>query len=221
VDAGVFHVEPSYLAHWREFRRVLSQRNAALKSGRLGELQVWNEPLVRSAAAVDGQRSDYAAGLAEVFSAVGRRLLGLDVSLRYLPGWRQGAGFAEALAASLERDRITGTTQVGPHRGDIEVRFTGGAVRELASRGQQKLVAAALVLSQVAEFERRTGRQGTLLVDDPAAELDDQALERLLGEIDGLRAQRIVTGLRLAAFDVTAGEPVFHVEQGIIKPVVY
>src|SRR5690606_22264133 len=32
LDWGVFHVEQSYLPVWRRYRRVLSQRNAALKA---------------------------------------------------------------------------------------------------------------------------------------------------------------------------------------------
>jgi len=34
IDWGVFHVEPPYLEAWKRYRRVLSQRNAALKRGR-------------------------------------------------------------------------------------------------------------------------------------------------------------------------------------------
>ena len=33
LDWGVFHVEPTYLDAWKGYRRVLSQRNAALKRG--------------------------------------------------------------------------------------------------------------------------------------------------------------------------------------------
>ena len=33
LDWLAFHVEPEYLALWRQFRRALKQRNAALKAG--------------------------------------------------------------------------------------------------------------------------------------------------------------------------------------------
>jgi DNA replication and repair protein RecF len=93
-------------------------------------------------------------------------------------------------------------------------------VREEASRGQQKLVAAALVLSQVRVFADQHGDGGVLLVDDPAAELDGGAFEALMRTLDDLPAQLILTGLSTNALPPASGFPVFHVEQGQVAPVV-
>ena len=123
--------------------------------------------------------------------------------------------------ASRERDRQLGTTQVGPHRADLGFRFPEGPVRDLASRGQQKLVAAALVLGQITVMRQQRGTEGTMLVDDPAAELDDQALARLLDELGRAGAQTVITGLRTEALKPEPGDAVFHVEQGSFKQVVY
>ncbi len=97
--------------------------------------------------------------------------------------------------------------------------FDSGGVRETASRGQQKLVAAALVIAQVRVFERQTGRQSTVLVDDAAAELDQAAQGRLLEALDGLESQLVLTGLSLDALRPEPGVPVFHVEQGRVRSV--
>lgn len=217
LDAGVFHVEHGYLAHWRGYRRALSQRNAALKTGRAEAVEAWTAPLVDAAEAVDRAREAYIEALAASVETVGRRLLGVGIHIRYLRGWRADEAFPEALDRHRARDLQTGVTQVGPHRADLAIDFERGAVRELASRGQQKLVAAALVLGQVGEFERQSGRSGTLLVDDPAAELDDGALERLLEEVDRVRAQQILTGLRLESLRPNPGDTRFHVEQGVVE----
>ena len=46
LDWGVFHVEPTYLDAWKSYRRILSQRNAALKRSAAGaELQAWSAAL--------------------------------------------------------------------------------------------------------------------------------------------------------------------------------
>ena len=46
LDWGVFHVEPRYLDAWKRYRRVLSQRNAALKRAASGaELRPWSMAL--------------------------------------------------------------------------------------------------------------------------------------------------------------------------------
>jgi DNA replication and repair protein RecF len=219
LDGGVFHVEPTYLEAWRNYRRVLAQRNSALQRAvPSAEFAVWMEALAQAGAAVHAARERYCAALATAIQGIGERLVRGDVSLSYYPGWRKDLALAEALAASGERDRATGYTQVGPHRADIALKLEGNTVRAMASRGQQKLLAATLVLAQVTVFKELTVQAGTLLVDDPAAELDGHALERLLSELWTLDAQLVIAGISAAALSPPPGFPVFHVEQGQIRP---
>jgi DNA replication and repair protein RecF len=220
LDAGVFHVEPGYLSVWRDYRRALAQRNAALHRGGSGAgLAVWTEALAQAGLPVHAQREAYVAGLSALVRQIGSRLLGRAINIEYRPGWPQGQELAAAIRASALRDRGTGYSQVGPHRADLAVRLGEGGVRDAVSRGQQKLVAATLVLAQVAMFAGRAGHGGTLLVDDPSSELDAGAVERLLAELLAVDAQLVITGLSAAALPPQAGYPVFHVEQGEIKPV--
>jgi len=220
LDAGVFHVEPRYLELWRAYRRVLGQRNAALQRG-CGdeELAAWTAPFVEAGSAVDELRGSYVAELAERALQLGRALLGSELLIAYRTGWRRGVSLGEAVAEATGRDRAAGFSQVGPHRADLKIGLAASEVRDSASRGQQKLVAAALVIAQVALFEARTGRRGTLLVDDPAAELDAVSLGRLLEALDGLEAQLLVTGLDKRTLIPREGFPVFHVERGTVHPV--
>jgi DNA replication and repair protein RecF len=220
IDSGVFHVEHRFLGDWRQYRRVLGQRNAALKAGAgRDELNAWTEPLVAAGQAVHTARQRYIVALSELVNAVGERLVGHRIGVEYRPGWRKGLEFAEALAEQGERDRAGGFTQVGPHRADLKLEFIGGEVRETASRGQQKLIAAALVIAQVMLFEELTSQPSTVLVDDASAELDKAAQGRLQLELDRLRSQLVLTGLSLESLEVAPGFPVFHVEQGRIEPV--
>lgn len=220
IDAGVFHVEHSYLETWRDYRRALTQRNAALKLGARGaSLEVWTEPLLRAGLRIDAARSAHAALLNEAFSHLGRTLLGAEVALAYRPGWRRGLSLEEALAESVNRDREAGFTQPGPHRADVRIQLNGRLAETHASRGQQKLVGAALVLAETACL-RAAGVEGlVLLVDDPAAELDAGALERLIEQIRGLDVQCVLTAIRADMLPFKASRT-FHVEQGRIKAVV-
>jgi len=220
IDAGVFHVEHGFLRDWRHYRRVLGQRNAALKARASGpELEAWTEPFLAAADAVHEARAAYTERLGAIAAEQARNLVGHELKLSYRSGWRKGISLAEALEEHREGDRAAGFTQVGPHRADLRLDFDSGGVREMASRGQQKLVAAALVIAQVALFEERTGRSGTVLVDDASAELDGGAQDRLRAALDGLGAQQILTGLSIEALRPEPGYPVFHVEQGRIDPV--
>ena len=216
LDWGVFHVEHDYLAAWRRYRRVLGQRNAALKTGQSDGS--WDEGLLEAGLVVDSARTRYVQALAGALEGLGEALLGRSLGIAYRAGWREGLSFPEALSRSRERDRGTGVTQVGPHRADLQISLDTRGVREEVSRGQQKLVAAGLVLAQIRVFAADRGDGGVLLVDDPSAELDEKALEGLIGVLRSLPAQRILTGLSAASLRPEPGFPVFHVEQGQVRP---
>jgi len=220
LDAGVFHVEHEYLDRWRAYRRLLGQRNAALQRGVSDdELAVWTAPFIAAGEAVDGLRRTYMSALEALAAKLGRDLLGTELTLGYRAGWRRGVSLAEAVEEAVARDRAAGYSQVGPHRADLKIGLATNEVRDSASRGQQKLVAAALVIAQVDLFQSRTGRRSTLLVDDPAAELDAASLERLLAALEDVDAQQLITALDHRALAPAQGFPVFHVEQGTVHPV--
>jgi len=220
LDWGVFHVEHTYLSCWRQYRRILSQRNAALKTASSGRvLDVWSEKLVSAGVEVTSIRDRYIASVAPRVARLSQELLGDAVDLSYRPGWAAGKSFREALEDTVDRDHQRGTTLVGPHRADLSLGFRGGRVRNDASRGQQKLVAAALILGQVMEFAERREDSGVLLVDDPAAELDSQALGRLKALLEDIPTQIIMTGLARDLLEPLPESRVFHVEQGKVNPV--
>ena len=75
----------------------------------------------------------------------------------YRPGWSAELSLAGALESVVERDLERGSTSVGPHRGELRVLLDGAPVKARASRGQQKLAAAALTLAQVELFDARRG----------------------------------------------------------------
>src|SRR5699024_10353813 len=109
--------------------------------------------------------------------------------ITYYPGWSVGVPFADYLDASLEGDRKMGYTQMGPHRADVRVRVSGVQARAHVSRGQQKLLVAAMLLAQARLMHESTGVRPVLLVDDLVAELGPVYLNAVLNEIQLLNAQ--------------------------------
>jgi DNA replication and repair protein RecF len=221
LDWGVFHVKHSYLESWRRYRRVLGQRNAALKAGVSRESRaVWTTGLIEAGNAVHTLRQEYVTALARELEALGKRLLGEPIEIRYAPGWPEGMTLEAALIASEKRERASGQTEVGSHRADLRIQLAAQGVREEASRGQQKLVAAALVLGQIRVFAAAKGTAGLVLVDDAAAELDSRALEGFLEVVDELPAQKVLTALTERQLSPRSGAAVFHVEQGEVRQMV-
>jgi DNA replication and repair protein RecF len=119
----------------------------------------------------------------------------MELALNYRPGWARDQSFAEALQLSSAHDRQMGATQVGPHRAELGIRLNGAAVKDRISRGQQKLLAASLLIAQLKLFPDDSPVQPSLLLDDPAAELDDERLAGLIREVSAHSVQLIVTTL--------------------------
>jgi DNA replication and repair protein RecF len=155
--------------------------------------------------------------LAEHVTTIGRNLLGMELALHYRPGWVRDQSFAEALQQSSAQDRLNGYTQVGPHRAELSIRLNGMAVKDRISRGQQKLLAASLLIAQLKLFPEDASVQPSLLLDDPAAELDSDRLAGLIREVSGHSVQLIVTTLHgeFSAFG-TPGRR-FGVQEGRVE----
>jgi DNA replication and repair protein RecF len=218
LDWGVFHVEPSFLATWRRYHQALRQRNAALKQDRGDrDLAAWEQELSVSGEELVRQRASYVARLAGPLQTIGMALLGDPITLTHSRGWDPDRPLIEALEGGRERDRRYGATQAGPHRGDVTVEVAGRAAKDHVSRGQQKLVAAALMLAQLRIQEQERPGRSALLLDDPAAELDRENLARLMAEVRSIPAQLWVTSLRAEIPGLPEQARMFHVERGAIR----
>lgn len=219
LDWGVFHVEQSFMGTWQRYHRALRQRNAAFRQGVAENLAtVWDGELAAAGEALSDLRARYVALLGPELAKIGKQLLGLDVALVYHRGWPAEEALVEALQRAIERDRRYALTHAGPHRADVVVRVDGHAAKERVSRGQQKLLAAALTLAQLGIQDQLAPGRSALLLDDPAAELDGTNLEKLLGVVRGLPVQLFVTSLRPDLPGLGVPGATFHVEHGNVRP---
>ena len=220
LDWGVFHVEPQFVEAWRRYQRALHQRNAALKA-KLPRVAVtlWDAELASAGSVVADLRQRYIDNLQPTLERVAGALLDLSVRIDHKRGWSQDLTLSVGLNEAWTRDQRYGQTTVGPHRADLGVLIGGVPAKERISRGQQKLLASAMMLGQLINRVESGAEPAVLLLDDPAAELDVDNLKKLLCEIAKTPAQLIVTSLDLRLIDRYLSGAVFHVKQGCVSPV--
>lgn len=221
IDWGVFHVEPTYLDQWQRFQQVVKQRNAALRARASDpEIDAWDVEFVAAGELVSLRRQAYVEALRPRLLEVISQLLKEPIELSYSHGWDVAKeDLFAALKAARPRDRARKATTVGPQRADLTVRTRQGGAKETVSRGQQKLLASALVIGQLAYHAEHFGMKPTLLLDDPAAELDSDHLGLLLDRVKALDAQLLITSLRPDFKALGVPGRVFHVEHGTLTPV--
>lgn len=218
LDWLVFHVEPDFGAVWSRYTRCLRQRNAALRVGST-IMQAWDPELIATGQHLADARTRVLERLRPFWQQTVESLSGLQPALSMSRGWAQDEEFDSALRLAIERDRVRGSTTVGPHRMDIHLRLHGKAARDVLSRGQQKLVAASMVLAQIKLLTAELGIRPLLLLDDPAAELDSNRLALFVAEIRALNCQLLMTSLQAEASLLGTPDRVFHVKQGGVKRV--
>jgi len=220
LDWGLFHVEQSYLALARAYRRTLKQRNAWLKEGG-GNVDPWMNSLAVLGAEINAFRGAYVEQLAFVLGDLIKVFSGVDaVSLEYWGGG-YGADAEEAVALLSEaetKDKRAGSTSLGPHRADMKIYLSGKPAKLYSSRGQAKLVSLCLAFSQADNLQSRRQINSILLIDDIGAELDRHNLLQSLELIKSMRMQAFITASNASFLpsnsDGFVEQVVFHVEQG-------
>jgi DNA replication and repair protein RecF len=236
LDETMEGLGPSPARQILQYRHVLRQRNAVLKSweekGRkLAEhLEPWNDALVREGAAIVDARAKMVRGmagrLAEAYEgiAVDGKAVGFSYSGTFdaeAPPEEIERNMREALEASAPEEKRARTTIVGPHRDDVEIRLGGREARFSVSQGEQRTLAFSLRIAQKDYLEKETGKEPVLLLDDVFSELDAERRRRVL-EVAGEGSQALITATELpngleADELVGTGGKVLRVEKGSVE----
>lgn len=193
---------PGYMENLQRYRRVLAQRNAALREGSPAvAVEIWNRPLAEAGAAVTAARAGWCRQRGEAYARYYLRISGRgEASLEYRPALGSGTEvseevlavggealrdrFLEGLKGAMESDQRLGSTSVGPHRDDLRLRVRETEkeldLRKYGSGGQRRTAALALRLVEADTIRDALQREPLVLLDDAFAELDEGRSQRIL-----------------------------------------
>jgi DNA replication and repair protein RecF len=220
----------TYMALLREYRRILNQRNAALKARASSrERDAWSRELVDKGCKLVSKRIaltailnrhliDHAAGLKAPFDYE----LSYDSAILRDSEEKNSVDMQsvfETRLLSLEREELRrGTTLTGPHRDDLLITMAGEDVRTYGSQGQRRLLAVLLKLSELSHLEAELREPCVLLLDDVFSEFDHEITAKLQGLLEGERQVFVTTPVQLDWAD-SRGVTVFDVSNGAVAPV--
>ncbi len=213
-------VSNTYIDTLRAYKRILKQRNAALKDGRLALLDILDEQMASVGIVLLDARHQLELDIARLFQELYAEvsLLGRDVNLVYKPSWPRGASLAVILENLSRRrsDEVTmGTSLSGPHRDRWAFSCAGKDFTSTGSTGQLRLLSLVLRSVQARYYTERAGKKPVLLLDDVLLELDPEKRKRFFASLPESSQ---------AFFTFLPGEPwedyrsdsmiVYHVEHG-------
>lgn len=217
LDWGLFYSNPRFLAAWRDYNRILKQRNAALRAFDQGKstLDSWTHQLLASAAELDQMRREYVAHLTILLHRTVPQLIDLpELCIEYCPGWEKDKAYATVLSLALNQDIQRGYTQYGPHKADLKIYLKKTFAKDFLSRGQQKLLVCAMIIARGLLLQATAQTNPVYLVDDLPAELDASNRIRLMDLLFKQKTQLFVTAIEPDCKDYSSNIPIkmFHVK---------
>jgi DNA replication and repair protein RecF len=229
LDWGLFYQSESFLSCWRHFERVLRQRNAVLRERRpKKELDVWTAELIKYGLELDQLRRHYITVFMPIMLEMAQALLGMaNLEIKYQAGWDESMDYAAVLADRHLEEYRSGHTQFGPHRADLNITMNALPVKHFLSRGQQKLLICAMIITQGKLLFQRTNKKLVYLVDDLPAELDLLSRRKLISLLSLQQTQVFITAIESGTIYNFISDKsevpmkVFHVKHGGIVEMVH
>lgn len=192
---------PHYGDWLNRYQHLIRQRNQVLQWGQGGEtLEAFDPQWVQLTRLILNARRDYLQRLVPLWSERARQLsqtLG-EVSARWKGDLPEGVLSDEAeLLRQLQSRRAEelrrGQTLLGPHREDLLVFLEEHPARDVASQGQHRILTIALKVAEADDYRREHEDSPVFLLDDLGSELDPHHLQQLLGLLEALHAQTLLT----------------------------
>ena len=213
INLELSQLYSNYLIIINEYNKLLKMRNEFLKKIKTNYdknyLEIVTNYLIEKAIIIYKMRKKYIDKLNENNSIIFKNITGFEnFILKYKTSYNFKNYETEYLRdklkeifdESLEIDIKNKTTNIGPHRDDLEFLIDKTNLRTYGSQGQQRIAVIALKLSEIEIFKQYKNENPILLLDDVFSELDDIKKNNLLKYISN-DIQTIITTTDLNNID--------------------
>ena len=203
LDYFMFHVKHDYIESHRKFKKTLSTRNRALKKNNEEEINIWTKLLLEQAEKITADREEILNQVTSEIPQFFKKLplderwkdIGNKLSLRFNRGWEEGQ-LIEVLRSNFQEDMRRGFTKFGPQRFDLEINILKEKAGDVLSRGEQKLLILLIFLCFGEFISEKIGKKVFYLVDDAAAELDEENLILAFKSLEKVNGQKIISAIK-------------------------
>lgn len=201
VDSAICQIKPSYAKVITDYNKILGQRNQFLKDLKYNNsnyefLEIWNMKLSEKAAVIINERVKYIKNLSVAASSIYSGLscekeeMTLEYKMRVSSNRYEKVSddvdsdtILELLKQSESSDIMYGSTNIGAHHDDIDIKIDNISAKSFGSQGQQRSAALALKLGEAQILKDITGEIPVALLDDVMSELDVNRQDYILNHI--------------------------------------
>lgn len=201
LDSALCQLKPYYAKLLTNYNKILIQRNTLLKELKYNNknydfLEIWNENMAQKASQIISERVKYLKMLSQAASQIysglsqNKEKLSLDYMLKVSANRYETISedisadrMKEIISQSENSDILYGTTNVGSHRDEINIKIDNISAKNFGSQGQQRSAALALKLGEAEILKEITGERPVALLDDVMSELDVHRQDYILNHI--------------------------------------
>ena len=201
IDTAICQIKPSFTKVISDYNKILVQRNSLLKDLKINKssydfLEIWNYKLAQTAVMIINERINYIKKLSEAASVIYLGLSGEKEKLDIEYKLRISSNKYETVTDSIDESRISellkqsessdilyGSTNIGAHHDEIEIKIDNISAKNFGSQGQQRSAALALKLGEAEILKEITGERPVALLDDVMSELDVNRQDYILNHI--------------------------------------
>ena len=177
LDYFLSQIFPSFQLALTRYNKALKLRNNLLKRDNVSkdELFPWNLMLAEYGAEIISKRQDFLELLNSKIEEVYFEISGAkdEIKIDYLGEKVSKNEILAILSNNIERDKILGYTNFGPHKHDIQFNFNKKPAQNVASRGENRSLVLALKFIETDILADLTAKRPIVLLDDVFSELDD------------------------------------------------
>ena len=219
-----FYLFPAFHQQWKHYQRILKQRNAYLRTGKIGhDLDYWTSELITVQGVIHKQRKDI-VDLLKIEIVTFQKLLmpEYSITLALSDGFPTGISTVDANDLSFYKEKQDQElklkrTLYGAHNANLLIKLNDNLAHVSASRGQLKLLSIALLLAQSSVLKKRDNLSGVIIVDDVTSELDEANQAVLLNALSALDQQIIITAPVCTSILQKHNPRMFHVKHGVVS----
>ena len=223
IDGCLCQMYPGFIDNYRRYNHVLSVRNSFLRDIKKYDESQKNAMFdtADNALSVYGSEiyryrrefcEDLGSMASQYYSDISRNREKIEIKYNNVAS--SAEEFYQKTLENRDRDIITGTTNFGVHKEDIDIRIDSKSAKTFASQGQQRSIVVALKLAESDIIEKISGVGPVILLDDVLSELDFARQDYLLNSIKG--KQVFITSCDIDRINRSDSRK-FYIENGTVR----
>ena len=224
LDLEIGQISKEYLYSLLNYRKILKQRNDLLKAMQLNQdkdmmlLDILTDQLIGYLEEVVEQRKIFISKIDKYTNKIYKYLSNSEENLKvkYLPSI--DSNYKKEFVSKYKYDIITGTTNIGAHRDDIEFYIDNHYIKTHASQGEMRSAVLSVKLALIDYIYDYKNDYPVLLLDDVLSELDEERQNNLINYIQN-KTQNFITSTEINGINLKKINKykLFTIENGQIK----